>query len=118
MVTPLDQVFPALSRSEYRITSPVDKTYNCIAHAAGDTSKWWWPVSIDIKDAFWPQGVERTETLLAFRALFESLGYGTCDEDGFEIGFEKIAIFSAGETPTHAAHSKTMIAGPASSANA
>jgi hypothetical protein len=39
MVTRLEQIFPALRHGGYRITSPVDKRYNCIAYALGDTAR-------------------------------------------------------------------------------
>ena len=35
--------FPNLGGSNYRVTSPKDGAYNCIAHAAGEDDKWWDP---------------------------------------------------------------------------
>src|SRR5437899_2905929 len=44
MVKPtLEEVFPGLRGQSYRITSPADHRYNCIAFAAGDDHKSWWP---------------------------------------------------------------------------
>jgi hypothetical protein len=57
MVRSLDDVFPSLRVGGYRITSPVDKRYNCVAYAAGDAANWWWPAPAGTKDAFWPMGV-------------------------------------------------------------
>jgi hypothetical protein len=37
MVTPLHEVFPGLLGTAYRVTSPPDPDYNCIAWAAGVT---------------------------------------------------------------------------------
>ena len=36
MTRHIDQFFPGLVRTGYRVTSPPDNLYNCIAWAAGD----------------------------------------------------------------------------------
>jgi hypothetical protein len=102
MVNPLEAAFPALRPENYRITSPPTNRYNCIAWAAGDTGKWWWPVGHS--RFFWPHGVPREETVTAFEAAFATLGYAPCDDAEAESGFERIALFcdTAG-IPTHAA---------------
>ncbi|HEY7428267.1 MAG TPA: hypothetical protein VH682_28795 [Gemmataceae bacterium] len=38
-------LFPRLNGTAYRITSPASDVYNCIAWAAGETNRWWWPVA-------------------------------------------------------------------------
>src|SRR5207244_363796 len=43
MVTDLEALFPGLRGTSYRITSPPDSAYNCVAWAAGDQASWWWP---------------------------------------------------------------------------
>jgi len=103
MVSPLlEETFPGLARGGYLRTSPGDKGYNCIAWAAGDTGKWWWPVP-EVKEAFWPPGVAREETLLAFREAFATLGYILGDGEELEPGFEKIAVFACDQgIPQHA----------------
>src|SRR5580765_3357608 len=103
MVKPIDEVFPGLARGGFQITSPIDKRYNCIAFAANDLANWWWPFPADAKEVHWPAGVPRDETVKAFRAMFESLGYGECNDDVMEPGFEKVALFADGEIPRHAA---------------
>jgi hypothetical protein len=103
MVNPLEQTFPALAKGGYRITSPSDKHYNCIAWAIGDAEHWWWPVP-EGKEVFWPIGAARGETLAAFRDAFASLGYVACDNEEPELGFEKIALFANDQgVPLHAA---------------
>jgi hypothetical protein len=53
---------------------------------------------------FWPKGAERVETLAAFIAAYETLGFKVCDSGDAEAGFEKIAIFlKPAGTPAHAA---------------
>ncbi len=96
----LNSIFARLSYSYYKITSEEDSDYNCIAWAAGDNQEWWWPDD----DSFWPLGVPRQETIDAFIAAFETLGYVLCQDGNYQQGFAKIAIFAdEGGFPTHAA---------------
>jgi hypothetical protein len=95
--------FPKLAPPErFEITSPRTVAYNCIAWAAGETQRKWWPDKMGV--AYWPKGVPREATLAAFVAAYATLGYRECDNGKLEPGCEKIAIFTkpAG-TPAHAA---------------
>jgi hypothetical protein len=103
MVSPLEELFPALAGTVYQVTSPRDADYNCIAWAAGERRAWWWP-SRDATREYWPPGVPREPTREAFVAAFASLGYQPCVGEGPEAGYEKVAIFANSQgTPTHAA---------------
>lgn len=102
MVTHLEKLFPGLQGTAYRISSPRDDHYNCIAWAAGDTSNWWWPG--DPVDSIWPPSVPHEVTMAAFRHLFSLLGYVECTGEELEVDVDKIALFAdATGTPTHAA---------------
>ncbi len=90
---------PNLAGSIYRVTSPTDAAYNCLAWAANDAENWWWPDD----DSYWPAGAPRTHTLEAFIVAYQSLGYGICDNSDSERGFEKIAIYEDSDGPQHAA---------------
>lgn len=91
---------PNLRSSEYQITSPQTPEYNCIAWAAQDNDRWWWPTS----DYYWPDGIVRRETLDAFIQAYGTLGYVPCEDDKLESGVEKIAIYiNSNRIPTHAA---------------
>ena len=104
MVKPFEELFPGLAAGDYEVTSPADKRYNCIAYAAGDFSKWWWPTPTDVKEVFWPAGVGRSETIGAFRDAFATLGFSECANDDVEASFEKVALFANDSgTPLHAA---------------
>ena len=83
-------IFPNLQN--YRICSDPTINYNCIAWAAGDTEKWWWPDIQNLK--YWPPNIPRNETIDAFIKAFEKLGYSVCDNSDFQNGFEKIAIYA------------------------
>ena len=67
----LESLFPGLHGSGYLVTSPADIRYNCVAWAAEDEEHWWWPD----EDSYWPEGVAREETIAAFVAAFEKLGF-------------------------------------------
>jgi hypothetical protein len=102
MVGPrLEEVFPGLRGQPYQVTSPRDDDYNCIAWAAGDNRNWWWPDE-DQEDT-WPAGVDRAETVSAFRDAFATLGYVLYDHDQLEEGYEKVALFALLGAPKHAA---------------
>jgi hypothetical protein len=103
MVSSLETIFPGLAKAPYQVTSPPSKRYNCIAWAAGDTAKWWWP-GPNAEDEYWPPEIERLETLDLFQQVFASLGYESCASAEPETGFEKIALFADGRgNPKHAA---------------
>ena len=94
--------FPALQKHGYSITSPPTPNYNCIAWAAGDPNKWWWPVHVN--GYYWPPNLPRIIDLDIFIDAFKSLGYSPCGSSELEIGFEKVAVYTdKNGKPTHAA---------------
>ena len=95
----IEVYFPGLRDSEYRVTSPEAATYNCIAWAAGDSRRWWWPTD----KSFWPKGAPRKVTVTAFVRAFGTYGYVPCESPSLEDGFEKVAIYVKDGRPTHAA---------------
>jgi hypothetical protein len=104
MVERIERAFPGLRGTGYEVTSPEDDSYNCIAWAASDTTRWWWPDEPGAPDsAHWPAGVPRLETLEAFRDAFATLGYTVCNDDRPKAGEEKVALFALDGVPKHAA---------------
>ena len=99
MSADLERLFPGLADASYTITSPPSDAYNCIAWAAKDLTKVWWPDRLGLY--FWP--AERSETLEVFVRVFEKLGYQSCDNSDLEVGSEKVAIFCKDGVPTHMA---------------
>jgi hypothetical protein len=97
----LEASFPRLRNSSYKITSPEDNCYNCIAWAAGDMNRWWWPDAFHT--AYWPPEAPREESVTAFMAVFAALGFEECSNDSMEPGFEKIAIFAVDDHVKHTA---------------
>jgi hypothetical protein len=90
-----------LTAENLRITSPVDVGYNCIAWAASENIRWWWPDKME--QAYWPPGIERATKIETFIAAYATLGYEVCGDGNHERGFEKIVIYCKDGVPTHAA---------------
>jgi len=98
----IEAAFPALTASNYQITSPASPDYNCLAWAASTDNKWWWPDNQNT--AYWPLEAPREETVDAFVKAYSLAGYSPCNDSHYERGVEKIAIYlSADGKPTHAA---------------
>jgi|ERR1035437_4944361 hypothetical protein len=92
---------PSLVADGFEITSPIDIRYNCIAWAAGDTDRFWWP-SVG-SGHFWPPQAPQAVSLDAFIAAFGSLGFSPCENGVHQDGTEKIVIYAGTAGPTHAA---------------
>jgi len=102
MVITIEALFPKLRGGKYHVTSPPSRLYNCIAWAAGDTLRWWWPER-DIENGHWPEGVPFAVPLDAFRAAFATLGFAVCEGEVYEPEFERLALFASPDgLPTHA----------------
>ena len=93
----IEKMFPNLKAGEYKISSPKDKRYNCIAFTVGDTDKWWDPDSLG--NYYWPSNIPREYTIRAFKYM----GYSECNNTKLEKSFEKVALFIKSGFPTHTA---------------
>lgn len=93
--------FPALRLGGFTLTSRESDEYNCIAWAALDTTRWWWPSP----DAYWPAEAPQAETVESFIVAFRRLGFEPCDlSEALEAGVEKVAIYAKADgRPTHMA---------------
>jgi hypothetical protein len=81
--------------------SEPSEDYNCIAWAANEDFRVWWP---DVRRiGYWPEDVAREETLDAFIAAYATLGYERCADGELENGFEKVVLYMHQGKPTHAA---------------
>jgi Protein of unknown function (DUF2934) len=93
-------MFPALAVLQCLVTSRAERRYNCIAWAAGETRRWWWPGS---GQTYWPPWAPRQLTLEAFVRAFEGLGYSICDSTSLEPAVEKVILYALGDVPKHSA---------------
>lgn len=99
----LEALFPNLRDCGFEIISLQSADYNCIAWAAGETHRLWWPSDVP-SVAHWPPGVRRVETIESFVSAFRTLGYEPCENEELEPGFEKVALYvDSSGNPTHMA---------------
>lgn len=91
------KLFPLLEKdSQFKITSPITRNYNCLAWANGWKDKWMWP-NVDNHiledDEYWPEGIPNDRKPETYILAFEALGYSVCESYALETGYEKIAIY-------------------------
>lgn len=100
-------IFPKLRGSQFRITSPPDKNYNCIAWVLGKTREFWTPYGTIIPASFppyfWPPNIPQDESIGSVIRLFEEQGYEASNGSEHEAGFEKLALFQQDGYFTHVA---------------
>ena len=89
----IEAAFPGLIGKKWRPKSPFDDAYKCIAWAAGDVTRHWWPVDFP-PICYWPEGVPLEDTVNAFVLAFETLGYRSTPNRAFQFGFQKVAIYA------------------------
>jgi hypothetical protein len=92
---------------DHNDVSPPVPRYNCIAWAAGENHRRWWPADWDSITYYWPPHLQREpfgeQTLENFIAAFQSLGYKKCWFPFRQKGIEKVAIYGTSKNvPTHA----------------
>ncbi len=91
--------FPNLASEGFSIVGEPSGAYNCIAYAAGDTSKWWWPDGV----SYWPPWAAETELIESLKEAFAGLGYQQCDDGRTEGGYQKVALYEKIGKMKHAA---------------
>lgn len=105
----VESAFPRLKTSgAYEQRSLPDGRYNCIAFAAGEIDRWWWPSNR--AGDYWPRRSPREETLAAFVSAFESIGYGRCADGSAELAYQKVVLYAKDGIPTHAARQEMTTA--------
>ena len=92
---------PGLERSDFSVTSDHTDEYNCVAWALHETDRWW--SHLEILGHFWPPEVQRSGSVDAYQAMFETRGFELCLNGELIDGLEKIALFAAGDEFIHVA---------------
>src|SRR5688500_479640 len=82
-------------KDAYKRTSDATGTYNCIAHAAYDCKRNWWPVPGDFarNDRYWPREAPPRRTIRAFKKAFELQGFTQCYNGQLEAAYEKVVLY-------------------------
>ena len=91
--------FPPLSDEAFEIVGPETKQYNCIAYAAGDTSKRW----DHTKGHYWPERATRSDSIASLQEVSASLGFEECHDTKVEAGYRKVALYEKQGKWKHAA---------------
>src|SRR5437773_3511366 len=95
----IEEEFPALRHSNYRIASQTNYNYNCLAWALNDTNHWW----DKSEGCFWPFQEVPDDTIEGWIRIFEIHGFIRTESKEFEPGFEKVAVFAKLREPEHVA---------------
>lgn len=79
---------------EYAVTSSEADAYNCIAFAAGDTTRWWEPLLEP--GYYWPSGAygENNYSVAALKRCFAEIGFEECSNGILEEGCTKVALYA------------------------
>lgn len=94
----LKKRFPKLKDDKaFKITSPEDIKYNCIAWAYLYKDRWMWPhpLAKSTLDGvfYWPDKATKTPELDSFIEAFALKGYEVCNNADFDPSYQKIAIY-------------------------
>ncbi|HEX8163531.1 MAG TPA: hypothetical protein VF538_16795 [Pyrinomonadaceae bacterium] len=94
--TMIKRVFENIGE-EFEKTSNCNGRYNCIAHAAEDCKRWWWPIPKHLinNDRYWPPEAPPEQTREAFITAFARLRYERCESVEPEEDYEKVALYVA-----------------------
>lgn len=92
--------FPNLTHANSRPTSQHHPGYNCIAWAAGDTSRKWWPAAglqagTTMGGVYWPTSVPfgTLPTPAVFVQGFSTEGWSACGDGGFQPLVVRLAFY-------------------------
>ena len=92
----LQSCFPNLINTNWSIKSPWNDSYKCISLAACRTDLIWWPIEGE-PQIYWPPGVPLDDNVDAFIQAFAKLGYIPCNNQDFEFGYQKVAIYTSSD---------------------
>jgi len=95
----LISAFPQLASEGYEIVGDPTEQYNCIAYAAGDTSRWW----EHSENHHWPGYASRSNSMESLKQVFLGLGFQPCNDSRMEDGYQKVALYEQEGAWTHAA---------------
>lgn len=98
-VEDLTAAFPGLAGEDFKILEPPSRYFNCVAFAAGDTTRIW-----DYNEGYyWPPWTTRDSRIESLMEVFAGLGYEPCDDGAAEDGYRKVALYEENGIAQHAA---------------
>ena len=91
---------PNLIGKPYKIISTHvgEPEFNCVSFSLDIFDDWTWT-----NEACWDTSIPRNLKVQSFRLLYNKHGYEECNNSDYEHGYDKIAFYAIGLTPTHAA---------------
>lgn len=95
----LGKAFPKLSSEDIEFVGEPTNRYNCIAYAAGDTTKPW----IHYEEHYWPPHATRSDNIQSLVEVFAGLGFEQCQDSSVEDNYEKVALYEQQGEWQHAA---------------
>ncbi len=102
----IEQRYPKLESGGYKVKSPRDPRYNCVAFAVGDTGHYWQFMGYPGRSRgsyFWPDHI-KGDALEDWIELFNFVGFSLCETGDLEPDVVKIAIYVVEDNiPTHVA---------------
>jgi hypothetical protein len=97
----IENDFPNLRQSKWYLTSPPTFDYRCIAWAACESHRNWWPMDFprDLypPEVYWPPHLPVGDDSVPnfVNAFVDEKGYRPCGRNtAFEIGYQKVAIYA------------------------
>jgi hypothetical protein len=103
----LKKLFINLTDESFDIKSQQTESHNCIAYAAGVENIPWDPFP-GLPYTDWPKGAPENRQLDSLIQAYKTLGFEICENESFEDGIEKIALYGDEKNGeyTHAARQK------------
>jgi len=94
----IEEWFPNIVGKDFKITNSTFE-FNCVAFTLDIYDDYVW-----VTEKSWPyQNIPRILKVDSFEKLYELYGYEICDDNSYEIGYEKIAFYAKNNIPLHAA---------------
>lgn len=98
----IEDRFPALRGTPWKIKSRKTKRYNCLAWAAREKHRRW-----DFaKGAYWPPGVKKAMGIAYLVGAFQAEGFSVCNENDcqtYDSTADSIVVYERNRIGTHAA---------------
>lgn len=103
-------IFPKLATDKnFKLTSPINPNYNCLAWACHYNDRWMQPPSITPPPldsvVYWPEDAKQGMEIECLIDAFRTKGYELCDSWEYEDKYQKVALYvkKDSKTWTHAA---------------